>query len=542
LSIAAPDNFEIYHPEQAAESDLSMLTINEAADWASKFAKKNVTPSNITYLIQYGRIQRHQQENQTFVFQKELQEYYEQYANGIRDKFENALGEDINWDLSFSQVKEAETTKHVHRLHPYKGKFIPQLVEYFLDGHTDSFKQDVYFRPGDVVLDPFAGSGTTLVQANELGIHSIGLDISYFNCLIAEAKLESYDPDSVLARCQEVYHSIKNEHDNSGISSLEKELDELLVSVNKTYFPNDYRYQIAHEGLDEKAISKAAIDEVDRGWQQLLKKYHPVLKDVLADSSFLDTWYAAPVLKEALAARTCLQRFPEAERKLLTVILSRVLRSCRTTQHYQLERLEQPVFEPYYCYKHMKICRPIFSMTDKYTRYFKDTVRRIREFQAVRTYVCHSLIDQDSRTADIFAAVRLQNPSFYDLLEKQKIQGIFTSPPYVGQLDYHEQHEYAYELFGFARRDDEEIGKSSKGKGIKAKEDYVQGISNVLINCKKYLAGGSNIFIVANDQNGLYPEIARLAGLEIVQEFKRPVLNRTARDKNPYGETIFHMV
>ena len=30
-------------------------------------------------------------------------------------------------------IKEAETTKHVHRLHPYKGKFIPQLVEYFLD-------------------------------------------------------------------------------------------------------------------------------------------------------------------------------------------------------------------------------------------------------------------------------------------------------------------------------------------------------------------------------------------------------------------------
>jgi hypothetical protein len=532
---------EICQPEEAVESE-TVLTINKAAEWASKFTKKNVTPNNITYLIQYGRIQRHQQENRTFVFLKELQDYYEQYTNGMRDKFEGALGEDINWDLSFSQVKEAETTKHVHRLHPYKGKFIPQLVEYFLDCHTDSFKRDVYFRPGDVVLDPFAGSGTTLVQANELGIHSIGLDISHFNCLIAEAKLGSYDPDSVLARCQEVDRSIKHEHNNSGISALEKELDELLAGVNKTYFPNGYRYRIAHEGLDEKVISKEAIDEVDRGWQQLLKKYHPVLKDALAGSNFLDTWYAAPVLKEALAARDCLQRFPEAERKLLTVILSRALRSCRTTRHYQLERLEQPVFEPYYCYKHMKICRPIFSMTDKYARYFKDTVRRIREFRAVRTHACHALIDQDSRTVDIFAAVHLQNPDFSSLLEKQKIQGIFTSPPYLGQLDYHEQHEYAYELFGYTRRDDEEIGKSSKGKGMKAKEGYIQGISDVLINCKNFLSRNSNILIVANDQHGLYPEIARRAGLEIIQEFKRPVLNRTARDKNPYGETVFHMV
>jgi len=35
-------------------------------------------------------------------------------------------------DLNFSNVKESERTKHVHRLHPYLGKFIPQLVEVFL--------------------------------------------------------------------------------------------------------------------------------------------------------------------------------------------------------------------------------------------------------------------------------------------------------------------------------------------------------------------------------------------------------------------------
>ena len=35
-------------------------------------------------------------------------------------------------DLSFANVREYERTKHVHRLHPYLGKFIPQLVEVFL--------------------------------------------------------------------------------------------------------------------------------------------------------------------------------------------------------------------------------------------------------------------------------------------------------------------------------------------------------------------------------------------------------------------------
>jgi DNA modification methylase len=36
------------------------------------------------------------------------------------------------------------------------------------------------------VLDPFCGSGTTLVQACELGIHAIGIDVSAFNALISQ--------------------------------------------------------------------------------------------------------------------------------------------------------------------------------------------------------------------------------------------------------------------------------------------------------------------------------------------------------------------
>src|SRR5688572_7424851 len=80
----------------------------------------------------------------------------------------------LNWRER--DLPERERTKHVHRLHPYLGKFIPQLVEIFLRK---------YFKPGQTVLDPFSGSGTTLVQANELGINAIGYDISAFNVILA---------------------------------------------------------------------------------------------------------------------------------------------------------------------------------------------------------------------------------------------------------------------------------------------------------------------------------------------------------------------
>lgn len=39
----------------------------------------------------------------------------------------------------------------------------------------------------------------------------------------------------------------------------------------------------------------------------------------------------------------------------------------------------------------------------------------------------------------------------------------------------------------------------------------------------------------------MYPEIAKEAGLKIVEEFKRPVLNRTEKDKGAYSEIIFHL-
>jgi DNA modification methylase len=103
-----------------------------------------------------------------------------------------ALYGEIDLELSWSEadLPERERTKHVHRLHPYLGKFVPQLAEVFLRR---------YGSPGDLVWDPFAGSGTTLVEANALGMRAAGCDVSAFNCMLSEAKTAVYDPGALLA-------------------------------------------------------------------------------------------------------------------------------------------------------------------------------------------------------------------------------------------------------------------------------------------------------------------------------------------------------
>ena len=117
-------------------------------------------------------------------------------------------------------------------------------------------------------------------------------------------------------------------------------------------------------------------------------------------------------------------------------------------------------------------------------------------------------------------------------------------PPSANQLrmiDYHEQHAYAYELFGLPRNDESEIGPMRAGRGRQARESYTDGIANVLVNCQKVMTEDCDIFMVANDKFNLYPTIAERSGLSIYREYKRPVLNRSEGDKGAYAETIFHM-
>ena len=170
------------------------LSISQASQWASDYLDRPVTISNISYLIQYAKIKKYfDEEKKIKVNIYELKKYYDTHLIKKQGEWKNQLGPDLNWGLSFSNLRESDTTKHVHRLHPYKGKFIPQLAEYFLDSHLNTFKKEIFFKPENIILDPFMGSGTTLVQSLELGLHSIGIDVSDFNCLISKVKAGKYN-------------------------------------------------------------------------------------------------------------------------------------------------------------------------------------------------------------------------------------------------------------------------------------------------------------------------------------------------------------
>ena len=90
--------------------------------------------------------------------------------------FENGSGNVI-------RQKRQNTRYSVHGLHEYKGKFNPQVVRSLFNIYN--------VKSGDIILDPFCGSGTTLVEAAHDNIAAKGTDINPLATFIANTKIEA---------------------------------------------------------------------------------------------------------------------------------------------------------------------------------------------------------------------------------------------------------------------------------------------------------------------------------------------------------------
>jgi len=360
--------------------------------------------------------------------------------------------ESLNLNWREKDLPEFQRTKHVHRLHPYMGKFIPQLVEIFLRKYQPR-----------LVYDPFCGSGTTLVEANTLNIDSIGTDISVFNVLLSKVKTAEYD-----------------------IPLLEREIRDISQRLYK------YKSQFSNN------------EEVNRLFS--------------SNNRYINDWFAPNTQKELMCYLRLIKDYSCQD--LLKVVLSRSARSARLVTHYGLAFPKEPQRGPYHCYKHNKTCRPVEEAYKFLSRYTVDTLNRVKEFSKIRTKAQVVVNHDDSRSVKL--------PEGIDM--------VFTSPPYIGLIDYHDQHKYAYELLELENNEIQEIGPAKKGQSNRAKKEYIEGINQVLLNTRDYMKKDGLMLIVINDKHNLYN--ASAVGFKSIGKVDRHVNRRTGRQNGAFYESI----
>ena len=180
---------------------------------------------------------------------------------------------------------EEKTNEHLHALHPYPAKFIPQIPRRAIG---------LWSKPGELIYDPFNGCGTTIFEASIAGRNGIGTDNNAAAVLASRAKTALYNLSDIKT-LENFARKISN-----GLDFAKLRPDLVPVSKNLHYWfhPTIIERLAALKGLilaeDEPvrtllmAIFSSIIVRVS--YQDSDTRYSRILRDTApneADSAFL---------------------------------------------------------------------------------------------------------------------------------------------------------------------------------------------------------------------------------------------------------------
>ena len=133
------------------------------------------------------------------------------------------IKEDKTW--AFEDSSRRDTSYASHGYHRYPAKFIPQLTRRCILENS---------MVGDLIVDPFCGCGTTIVESLIYGRKSIGIDVNPVATLISKAKITPIEPNKLNQEKEKLFSAIENKDENRN-KTKNKEFNERIVY----WFPNE---------------------------------------------------------------------------------------------------------------------------------------------------------------------------------------------------------------------------------------------------------------------------------------------------------------
>ncbi|MBF0231194.1 MAG: site-specific DNA-methyltransferase [Desulfamplus sp.] len=128
----------------------------------------------------------------------------------LKNRFKN-IAIDCSWSFTDKTIKD--TSYITHAYYTYPAKFIPQLASRLINEHSSK---------GDIVIDPFMGSGTTVVEAiinNRIGV---GTDINEIAYLLTKVKTTTINIDDINKEFRNIQLSLESRFNNSYDTSFEE--------------------------------------------------------------------------------------------------------------------------------------------------------------------------------------------------------------------------------------------------------------------------------------------------------------------------------
>jgi site-specific DNA-methyltransferase (cytosine-N4-specific) len=382
-------------------------------------------------------------------------------------------------------ILNAKNTVYLnHNMHPYPAKFIPQIPNTMIK---------LFTKPGDTVLDPYCGSGTSLVEARILGRHAIGIDLHPIAVLMSKVKTTKIN-EKELDRIPKL------------LSNIEKRIDEFYnFYLRKTTLYSFVKKQINYMGKFSFEIPE--IPNIDHWFQKHVQYELAIIKNSI-NKSHLDS---------------------ELKNFLLLVFSSIVV------------HVSNQDSETRYVAKNKKI---EFKHTFKlFKEKLEHSLVRLKQFNEVASNCKINVIQKDAR--------------FLDFLKENSVDFIITSPPYPNTYDYYLYHKFRIFWLGynFGEVRDNEIGSrnrhSSKKEGI---DSYINDMIKCFENFHRILKPNKYFVIVVGDSiiNGklckgdeIIKEIAQKSGFKFIDKvgynlsLASKSFNPAFRNKNKEEHIIF---
>lgn len=349
-----------------------------------------------------------------------------------------------------------DTTYLVHNYHPYAAKFIPQLPKYLIKKFTEQY---------DVVLDPFCGSGTAIVEALLLNRNGIGIELNPIGALVSKVKTTPLKNKQILIATQFLRELeyikkaflIKSESNTLFLYTSDKDISQELQDLTPTLnFPNKFHW-FKRDVLNAILHIKHKIDNID-------------------DRDVRDFLLVA-----------------------LSSIIVKVSNQESETRYAAIDKKVNAI--------------DVFSLFEDKV---KDMIKRMREFS--------SLISEK-----VYAKIYQKDSRSIDFIPENSVDFIITSPPYPNTYDYYLYHKLRMIILGFDYKEvqEKEIGSrhrhSSKKENI---QTYLQSMRQCFHNFANILKPGHYFAIVIGDSvirgvkyDGyeLIKNIAHLTGFKIEQ-------------------------